>query len=141
MGSPETLIKDIIHDIDVKLNQYIKQCITNHQEALTQKLRSHAAQIERVAQEKVKAHAEQMRAHYEELYAAKERKLAEDYDRLTGLANRLAQQKAQIQQTRKTLTDILQTANRVNQAVYRTGNELVQQVDHLAEIEDESNIH
>ena len=141
LGPPENLVNDILRDIDLKLNQYIRQSIVKHHQSLTDKLRAHAAQLERVAQEKMKAHSEQIRQHYEQTYAEKERKLREDYDRLTALANRLAQQKAQIQRTRKTLAEMLQTANRVNQAVYRAGNELVQQVDHLAQIEDEGNLH
>lgn len=140
-GNTEKVVTDIISDIDIKLNQYIRQCIVNHQEALTQKLRAHAAQIERAAQEKVTAHTEQLRAHYEELYAGKEQKLREDYDRLTGVANKIAQQKAEIQKTRKTLTQMLQTANRVNQAVYRAGAELVQQVDHFGQVDGEENVH
>ena len=83
----------------------------------------------------------QMRAHFEDLYGERERKLRADYERLTGLANKLAQQKAEIQLTRRRLAEMLQTANRVHQAVYQAGATLVSQVDHLGQIEDDGGKH
>jgi CRP-like cAMP-binding protein/rhodanese-related sulfurtransferase len=133
-GEPEALVKEIIRDIDLRLNQYIKHCIASHQEALTRKFEDYVSQIEEVAQEKVAEHDRQIREHYEAQFTAREQKLREDYERLTGLANKLAQQKAEIQNTRKKLAEMLQTANRVNQAVYRAGNALVAQVGHLGQI-------
>jgi hypothetical protein len=141
LGVPESLVKDIVREIDHKLTHYIKQAMAARQDELVKKLKEHAAQIEKVAQEKVKAHEVQMRAHFEDLYSERELKLRSDYERLTGLANKLAQQKAEIQLTRRRLAEMLQTANRVHQAVYQAGATLVSQVDHLGQIEDEGGKH
>jgi CRP-like cAMP-binding protein len=136
-GIPDSLIRDIMGDINQRVSQFVQQSLAARQGELVSRLKDHAAKLEQTAQEKVRAHEAQMRAHFEELFSERERKLRADHERLTALAHRLAQQKAEIQLTRRRLAEMLQTANRVHQAVYRTGAALVSQVDHLAQLDDE----
>lgn len=137
LGFPESLIDDMVSDINKELTRSIKQSMATRFEEMAAKLKEYAARLERVSHEKVNAHEIQIHAHFEELYKDRENKLRADFERLSNVANKMARQKADIQLTRKRLAETLKTANRVHQAVYRAGATLVSQVGHLGEVDED----
>ena len=80
------------------------------------------------------ARARSLEKHYEQLYADKEEKLRSGYEQLTTLADRISQQKVEINKAKKGLESMLQTANRVHREVFRAGSSLVEKLDHIGDL-------
>ena len=131
------IVGEILRDVEDNLSGYLAQFIETQRGALEQRVEQRLAALERAALECVHEKERALQARFEQALADKEKSLSEAYDRLTSLANRISHQKAEIQQARKTLENMLRTASRVHREVYRVGNALVDQFDHLDDFADD----
>jgi len=136
-ASTSEIVGEILSDVEKNLSGYLAQFIEAQRGVLEQRVEQRLAALERAALERVQAEEGMLRTRFEQAFADKEKSLAEAYDRLTSLANRISHQKADIQQARKELESMLRTASRVHREVYRVGNALVDQFDHLDDFADD----
>jgi CRP-like cAMP-binding protein len=133
---PREIVSHLLRDVDRELTRSITESLGQQRDVLATRLAQQLGRIERVARNQVHVHERQIEARYAERLKQKERELAAAYDRLTSLANRISHQKADIQKSRKALEEMLQTASRVHQEVFRVGNALVEQIGHLDDLSE-----
>ncbi len=131
---PQAIVGELLRDVGREMGRYVTDCLDRQRSVLEQKLAQRLERIERAARDRIEAHERQLQARYAGSLREKERELAAAYDKLASLANRIGQQKADIQKRRKALAEMLRTASRVHQEVFRVGNALVDQVDHLDDL-------
>ncbi len=124
-----------------ELERTVSDDLQNQRETLRNLLQAHLDKLERAVKADMDARARSLEAHYEQHYAEKEQKLRAGYEQLTSLANRISQQKAEINKARKGLESMLQTASRVHREVFRAGSSLVEKLDHLGELGEDVGPH
>lgn len=108
-------LRRLLADFEQRLREHIDGEITNRGMAME---RRHSDKIQRLRQmaiAEVKNRDTQLKQRYEQQYRKKEMMLRENYKKLMALANKITEQKAQLQTARRQFEEKVQAAN----ALYR----------------------
>jgi hypothetical protein len=139
--SAERFVADLIGDVERNISGYLAQLLQERRGLLEARVRQRHAALEQAARAQLQARAEAQESRLDLAFAEKEQALADAYEKLASLANRISRQKADIQKGRQALETMLRTASRVHKEVFRVGNALVSQVDHLDDFTGDIKLH
>ncbi|MBI4696094.1 MAG: hypothetical protein HY749_18955 [Gammaproteobacteria bacterium] len=127
-------LAQIIRDFEIELRRQFES-IRNQERARAQaQMKSYAGRVHRLAEQQMRAKMDIVRGRYQVAYAEKERRLRERYEQLITLTNKVARQKAAINQARRELEEKLRIADQVHRDLSRIGLTVTNQLDVLEDM-------
>ena len=108
-------LRRLLADFEQRLRAHIDGEITSRGMAMERRHNDKIQRLRQMAIAEVKNRDAQLKQRYEQQYRKKEMMLRENYKKLMALANKITEQKAQLQAARKQFEEKVQAAN----ALYR----------------------
>ncbi|MFT4563380.1 MAG: CRP-like cAMP-binding protein [Gammaproteobacteria bacterium] len=124
-------LSDIIQDFEYRVRDHVEAVAFKRMEGLQQRYQDKLKKIRLAAAVEVRKRQELSRRRYEQQYKKKEIQLRAHYKKLMALANKISEQKAQLQAAKKQFEDKLSAANAVYKQVEDMRKTLRQHIEDL----------
>jgi rhodanese-related sulfurtransferase/methionine-rich copper-binding protein CopC len=124
-------LSQIIQDFEFRLRDHVEAVALQRTESVQQRYQDKLKRMRTAAALEVRRRQELSRERYALQYKKKELQLRAHYKKLMALANKISEQKAQLQQAKKQFEDKLSAANAVYKQVEDMRKSLRQHIDDL----------
>ncbi|MGH8595368.1 MAG: hypothetical protein ACREXT_01775, partial [Gammaproteobacteria bacterium] len=116
-GTPTDPVAELLHDFERRLRNHVEASVLERTLDVERRYHEKAQRLQHNAQAELRKRDAQLKQRYADHYRKKEQILRDNYQKLMGLANKISQQKAQLQQARKQFEEKLKAANAVYKQV------------------------
>jgi CRP-like cAMP-binding protein len=113
--APSDPVTELMGDFERRVRNYVEANVLERTLEVERRYQEKVRVLEQGAREQLRKREAELRARYAEHHRKKEQSLRDNYQKLMSLANKISQQKAQLQQARTQFEEKLKAAN----AVYR----------------------